>query len=283
VIEGSSGAVSAKGCPVIERSNANAIPEIDPSLPTVVFIHGIGGGAKMWAPQMTSFSAAGYRAVALDLPGYGERPAVDHMDFEGLAADVETAIERLGLARPVLVGHSMGGMVTQTALRRRPNGYRAAVLACTSPAFGNKTAEFQRQFVADRLAPLEAGKTMAHISRTVVAAMGPNPDIAGRALASAAIAATPERTYRAAIHCLVGFDERANLAAIGIPVLCLAGEHDPLAPPSGIERMAGKIPYARYVCLSGVGHFANLEAPAAFDAVLFAFLAQGPEPRSSDQ
>jgi pimeloyl-ACP methyl ester carboxylesterase len=58
VIEGSSGAVSAKGCPVIERSNASAIPEIDPSLPTVVFIHGIGGGAKMWAPQMTSFSAA---------------------------------------------------------------------------------------------------------------------------------------------------------------------------------------------------------------------------------
>src|SRR6516165_1581978 len=83
--------------------------------------------------------------------------------------------------------------------------------------------------------------------------------------------------------CLVGFDERANLAAIGIPILCLAGEHDPLAPPSGIERMAGKIPYARYVCLSGVGHFANLEAPAAFDAVLFAFLAQVPELRSIDQ
>ena len=87
---------------MIERSNPSAIPEIDPSLPTVVFIHGIGGGAKLWMPQMTSFSAAGYRPVALDLPGYGERPAVDHMDFEGLAADVETAIERLGLARPVL-------------------------------------------------------------------------------------------------------------------------------------------------------------------------------------
>jgi pimeloyl-ACP methyl ester carboxylesterase len=80
----------------------------------------------------------------------------------------------------------------------------------------------------------------------------------------------------------VGFDERASLAAIGIPVLCLAGEHDLLAPPSGIERMAGKIPRARYVCLPGVGHFANLEAPAAFDAVLFAFLAQVPKLRSSD-
>jgi 3-oxoadipate enol-lactonase len=258
------------------------MPEIDGSLPAVVFIHGIGGGARLWAPQITSFSAAGYRPVALDLPGYGKRPAVDHMDFEGLAADVETAIERLGLARPVLVGHSMGGMVAQTALRRRPNAYKAAVLACTSPAFGNRTGEFQKKFVADRLAPLAAGKTMTHVSRTVVAAMGPNPDAAGRALAAAAIAATPERTYRAAVHCLVGFDERASLAAIGIPVLCLAGEHDPAAPPSGIERMAGKIPRASYVCLSGVGHFANLEAPAAFDAVLFAFLAQVAELRPSD-
>ena len=259
------------------------MPDIDRSLP-VVFIHGIGGGARLWAPQMTSFSAAGhYHPVALDLPGYGERPAVEHMDFEGLAADIEAEIARLGLPRPVLVGHSMGGMVAQTALRRRPNAYRAAVLACTSPAFGSGTGEFQKKFVADRLAPLEAGKTMADISRTVVAAMGPNPDLAGRALASAAIAATPERTYRAAVHCLVGFDERANLAAIRIPVLCLAGEHDLLAPPSGIERMARKIPHARYVCLSGVGHFANLEAPAAFDAALFAFLAQVPELRSSDQ
>jgi len=206
------------------------MPDIDRSLP-VVFIHGIGGGARLWTPQITSFLAAGYRPVALDLPGYGERPAVDRMDFEGLAADIEAEIARLGLARPALVGHSMGGMVAQTALRRRPHAYRAAVLACTSPAFGSGTGAFQKKFVADRLAPLEAGKTMADISRTVVAAMGPNPDRAGRALASAAIAATPERTYRAAVHCLVGFDERANLAAIGIPVLCLAGELDPLAPP----------------------------------------------------
>jgi 3-oxoadipate enol-lactonase len=259
------------------------MPEIDRNLPAVVFIHGIGGGARLWALQITSFSVAGYHPVALDLPGYGERPGVDHLDFEGLAADVEATVARLGLARPVLVGHSMGGMVAQTALRRRPNGYQAAVLACTSPAFGNGTGDFQKKFIADRLAPLEAGKTMAHIAQTVVGAMGPNPDAHGRALAVAAIAATAERTYRAAVHCLVGFDERANLAAIRIPVLCLAGEHDPLAPPSGIERMAGRIPHACYVCLSGVGHFANLEAPAAFDAVLFEFLARLPPRRPGEQ
>ena len=106
--------------------------------------------------------------VALDLPGYGGRPPVEEMDFEGLAADVEAAIDERGLNGPVLVGHSMGGMVAQTALRRRPNGYSAAVLACTSPAFGSADGAFQKKFVADRLGPLDAGKTMADLAPKMV-------------------------------------------------------------------------------------------------------------------
>jgi pimeloyl-ACP methyl ester carboxylesterase len=88
------------------------------------------------------------------------------------------------------------------------------------------------------------------------------------------MAAVPCDTYRAAVRCLVAFDERANLAKIGVPVLCLAGEHDRNAPPQMMERMASKIPAARYVCLPGVGHLPNLEAPAAFDAAVLAFLRQ---------
>ena len=131
-------------------------------------MHGIGGAARVWALQMASFAAAGYTPVALDLPGYGARPPVAAMDFEDLAADVEAGIAERGLHRPVLVGHSMGGMVAQTALRRRPDGYAAAVLACTSPAFGNADGEFQTKFVADRLGPLDAGKTMAELAPGMV-------------------------------------------------------------------------------------------------------------------
>jgi len=239
----------------------------------VVFIHGIGGAARVWAGQVRSFAAEGFEPAALDLPGYGGRPAVAAMDFEGLAADVEQQIAARGLDRPVLVGHSMGGMVAQTALRRRPNGYRAAVLACTSPAFGNADGDFQKKFVADRLGPLDAGKTMADLApRMVDAIMGPTPDPAGRALAVEVMRRVPADTYRAAVRCLVSFDERANLSRIAVPVLCLAGEKDPNAPPRGMERMAGKIPGAKYVCLPGVGHLPNLEAPAAFDAAVLGFL-----------
>ena len=134
----------------------------------VVFIHGIGGSARVWTPQLASFDAAGLAPVALDLPGFGARAPVAAMTFDELAADIEAAVERAGLARPVLVGHSLGGMVVQTALRRRPDAYRAAVLCCTSAAFGNPTGDFQRKFVTDRLGPLDAGRTMAEIAPEIV-------------------------------------------------------------------------------------------------------------------
>jgi 3-oxoadipate enol-lactonase len=247
----------------------------------VIFLHGIGGAARGFAPQVESFAAAGFRPVPLDLLGYGGRPAVESLTFEELAADVEAAIARLQLDPPVLVGHSIGGMVAQTLLRRRPEGYRAAVLACTSAAFGNPAGDFQKQFVADRLAPLEAGHSMTDVARDAVnGMMGPNPDAAGRAAAIETFAATPPSTYRAAVRCLVNFDERANLTNIRMPVLCLSGEHDRNAPPAMMARMATKIPGACYVCLPGVGHQPNLEAPKRFDAAVLEFLNAVLQPRA---
>ena len=55
-------------------------------------------------------------------------------------------------------------------------------------------------------------------------------------------------------------------------MLCLAGEYDRLAPPAMMERMAARVPGARYVCLKHVGHLPNVEAPPAFDAAVLEFL-----------
>jgi 3-oxoadipate enol-lactonase len=255
-----------------EAAGSAAATRRSESVP-VVFLHGMGGGARAWTPQLTTFAAAGFRAVALDLPGYGARAPVARMSFDELAADVEAAIAERGLARPVLVGHSLGGMVVQAALRRRPDAYRAAVLVCTSPAFGNPGGEFQQKFVAERLGSLDAGGTMSELAGAIVdGIVGPAPDPAGHALARTVMAATPDSTYRAAVHCLVTFDERANLAHIRVPVLCVAGAHDRNAPAPMMERMAAKIPGARYVCLPEAGHLPNLEAPHAFDAAVLGFL-----------
>jgi 3-oxoadipate enol-lactonase len=239
----------------------------------VVFLQGIGGAAKLWDPQVDSFAMVGYRPVALDLPGYGARPPVDTMTFDMLAADVEDHVDRMGLDRPVIVGHSLGGMIAQSCLRRRPDGYRAAVLSGTSPAFGNPSGDFQKAFVAARLGPLDQGRTMADMSPEIAAQiMGPAADPANRAMMIDVMADISPRTYRAAVQCLVGFDERANLAAITVPVLCLVGSLDNNAPPAMMERMAGKIPGATYTVLPGIGHMPNLEAPEAFDKAIFDFL-----------
>ena len=127
--------------------------------------------------------------------------------------------------------------------------------------------------MADRLEPLDTNYTMATLAPEAADdIMGPNADPAGRAQFIENFAAVPETTYRAAIKCLVTFDERANLPNIKLPVLCLAAELDRNAPPPVLEKMASKIPGAYYLCLSGLGHMPNLEAPAAFDTAIFNFL-----------
>ena len=84
--------------------------------------------------------------------------------------------------------------------------------------------------------------------------------------------AVPEATYRAAIACLVTFDRRDALAGYEMPILVLAGETDTNAPAPMMEKMAGRIPGAEYVCMAGTGHLGNLENPAAFNEAVGSFL-----------
>jgi pimeloyl-ACP methyl ester carboxylesterase len=84
-------------------------------------------------------------------------------------------------------------------------------------------------------------------------------------------------SYRAALHALVTFEQRAALPTITVPALCLAGEHDRTASPVVVRRMAEKIPGARYVELAGAGHLMNFEAPEAFTQALLGFLHTTPE------
>ncbi len=169
------------------------------------------------------------------------------MSFEALAEDVEVRDRRSSaLEQPVLVGHSMGGMVVQTMLRRAPDDYRAAVLSCTSPAFGNPAGDFQKKFVADRLAPLDAGKTMADIAprrgrRHHGRRMPTRP---GARCSSRATRRCRRRPIAPPCNASSPSTSARNLPNIKVPVLCLAAEHDRNAPPPVVEKMASKIPGA---------------------------------------
>jgi len=239
----------------------------------VILLHGIGGGKAIWAGSVSALSDAGFDAIAVDLPGYGESLRETPGGMPVMAQAVLATMDALGLSRAALVGHSMGGLVAQEIAAIAPQRVSALVLACTSPAFGKADGAWQAQFVADRLKPLDAGLGMPGLAAALVPPMlGPAAEPAGVALATRVMAAVPEATYRSVLAAIVAFDRRAALPAIGVPTLCLAGEHDRTAPPKVLRGMADRIPGARYAELAGAGHIANVETPAAFDAVVTAFL-----------
>ncbi|WP_323740816.1 alpha/beta fold hydrolase [Caenimonas koreensis] len=242
--------------------------------PCVLMLHGIGGGHLAFAPQVETLASSGYRAVAWDMPGYGHSAPIEPYTFKGLAQSCITLIEALQCGDVTLIGHSMGGMVAQEVMARRPELVNKLVLSGTSPAFGKSDGNWQREFIAQRTAPLDAGKSMAQLAETLIPQMiGPGALPEGVHLATHCMSMVPPATYRRALEALVTFDRRAELARISVPTLVLAGEFDKVAPPAVMKKMADAIPGSTYIELKGAGHLANLEVPDDFDGMVLNFLA----------
>lgn len=244
---------------------------------TVALLHGVGGGRCIWDAEHSgtaqALAGAGYRVIALDMPGYGDSALPDAMSSALMARQVAQTLCSLQARPAVLLGHSMGGMVAQELAVSDPQAVSALVLACTSPAFGKPGGDWQQQFLNDRLAPLDQGLGMPALARRLVAAMmSPNSTADALERAVNVMSRVPEATYRAALRAIVGFDRRESLAALTMPVLCLAAEDDRTAPPDVMQRMASRMPQAHYRCLAGTGHLANVEAPAAFAQAVIEFL-----------
>lgn len=260
--------------------NIPAFTEVgSPSQPAVVFLHGVGGGRHTWAAQQAHAAQLGWRSLAWDMPGYGDTATVTPYDFASLAQALCRLLDAAGLQQAVLVGHSMGAMVALQAWTQAPQRISGLLLAASSPAFGHTDGDFQQQFLAQRLAPLEAGQSMADIAQRLIPSMtapGSDSDRSARlarlAPAYQSMVAVPPDTYRAALQALVQFEQRAALPTITVPVLCLAAEHDRTAPPSVMARMAQKISTARYACLADAGHLLHCEQPDAFNAEMATFL-----------
>jgi 3-oxoadipate enol-lactonase len=240
--------------------------------PPLVFLHGIGGAARAWRGQLEAFSDR-YRAIAWDMPGYGGSAPPAQFSIPGFANALQDFLQAVGATRPILVGHSIGGMIVQQLLATSPGIAAAVVLAQTSPAFGKPDGDWQKSFIAARLGPLDRGVTLASLAPSLVKELtGDNPDPSGMELARNCMAAVPEATYRATMLALMGFDLRSALKNISVATLLLSGSKDNNAPAPMMAKMASYIPSASYVELEGAGHLANLERPDAFNAALDSFL-----------
>lgn len=244
----------------------------DPGAIPLIFLHGIGGAARAWRRQLATFGDR-FHAIAWDMPGYGGSAPLASVSIADLADALQQFIEQLGAAKPILVGHSIGGMIVQKWLAQSPTLARAVVLAQTSPAFGKADGEWQKSFIAARLGPLDCGETMKSLAPTLVNELvGDDPDPNGMELARECMGSVPEASYRAMMLALIGFDQRSTLGNISVPTLLLSGSKDNNAPAPMMAKTATYIPGAEYVELAGVGHLANLERPGAFDEALGRFL-----------
>ena len=114
----------------------------DDDAPTLVLVHGFGGSLYSWREVVPALADAGYRVIALDLPGFGysARPQ-DAAAYTppGQATSVAEVLETLGVgpeAPAHLVGHSFGGGVALKLAEERPELVRSLVLVdSTLPTF----------------------------------------------------------------------------------------------------------------------------------------------------
>ncbi len=243
----------------------------------LIFLHGIGGDAETWRQQLDGFSRD-YRAIAWDMPGYGDSAPLDAMTFPALIDAVSTLFDRLSIDRAHLVGHSLGGMIAQAFALVNPERLRSLTLVGTSAAFGKRKVgeldlAWKESFIEQRLGPLDRGASMAELAPKLVQGLvGEEPDPKAIEQAILAMAAVPEAGYRDAIQCLATFDNEDRLADIETPTLLIAGEKDPVAPPRVMQRMAEGMPNTHLEVVKGSGHLVHLERPDAFNSLLSDFL-----------
>lgn len=241
---------------------------------TVFLFHGAFGAKEYWLRQIQALTAAGYRVVAWDAPGYGVSPLPAKFSVETAARAAEALVRAEGTNQNVLMGHSMGGMIAQRCYSYCPGLIDGLVLSATSAAFGNSDGDWQQQFVNARVAPLDKGMTLPQLAPKMIGAMIA-PGMKGEDLDRVirVVGLMRAETFRAAVQAITQFEGRDVLPTIKVPTLCVSGGHDlAAAPPKVMEKMASKISGAEYHCMEHVGHFGWAEDAEGFNRILIDFL-----------
>jgi pimeloyl-ACP methyl ester carboxylesterase len=240
--------------------------------PAVVLLHAGIADRTMWAEHLEPLAAAGYRAIAADLPGHGEAPVPPGP--QAAWNDVLQTMDALAVDRAALVGSSFGGEVALRVALVAPG--RAAALALISslpPAF-EPSAELEAAWETEEAA-LARGDVDAAIASVLDTWTLPD---APRALRER-VAAMQRRAFAA--HAQAGEAEHAPdpaeerpelLGRLDLPVLVTAGEREWREVRDGARALAGALPGARHAVIPGAGHLAPLETPEAFRELLLGFL-----------
>lgn len=251
----------------------------------LLLVHGFTGAKEDFTDWLDPLAELGWHAVAFDQRGHGASHKPDDeaaYSFDAFAADLLAVLDALGWPTAVALGHSMGGMVLQTAVLRAPERFEATVLMDTS----------HRALRADGgLVDLAVAIARTEGMAAVMAAqdaLGEDDQPVGsdidrrlkrerpeyKAFGERKMLASSPAMYASMIRSITdasGIDRLDDLRRVEIPTLVLVGEHDqPFLKASA--RMAEAIPGAELVTIPDAAHSPQFENPDAWWKALRTFL-----------
>ena len=234
----------------------------------LLFVHGWCCDHTYWRRQVPAFRRR-HRVVSVDLRGHGRssKPRQEYT-IEGFCRDLEWLMGELSLRRPVVVGHSMGGVIALHLGARRRRAVSGVVIV-DSPIFPKLTRQLRRHldaFISALEGPAYRQAARGFIDDFLFLPTSPK---SLRERVRARMVAAPQHVMASAMRNL-WIDNQAAAAALKVPALLVSAG----GGLTDYQRLSRTIPALQIGRTVGVGHFLQLEAADQFNAMLRAFIEQ---------
>jgi len=245
--------------------------------PALILIHGFGASLQTWDAWVAGLDRK-HRVILFDLPGSGlslPDPAADYTDARSIRL-LLALMDRLGLQRASIVGHSMGGRIAWTFAATHPE--RVDRLVLVSPdGFASPGFEYGKAPEVPYLLGLMRYVLPKPLLRMNLQTAYADPRFVNEALLDRyddlIRAPGARRALLDRLRQTVLIDPRPLLAAIRAPTLLLWGERDAMIPFENSAEYQRAVPDARLVSFPAVGHLPQEEAAADSLAAVDAFLS----------
>ncbi len=242
--------------------------------PSAVFLHGLTGTADVWRPAIGALAPGAPHSFAIDQRAHGRTNADGARETaRRMARDVADLVAALGLERPHLVGHSMGGRIAIVAAAHYPQLFRSVAIVDIGPdAWKQNWVDSVNGFARMRpsLSPGDIARTIqrrqldADNEAAFRARFAEQPDGSFRPLGSVEAMSRMVRIQRSASYW-------SDWEAIRPPALLVRGGDSDELRPHVFDQMRRRNPAVEVVEFAGVGHNVPLLAPARLAATLAAF------------
>lgn len=237
----------------------------------IVLSNSLGADLSMWDDQIEVLTAK-YCVLRYDTRGHGgsDTPG-EETSFADLNGDVIALMDHFGIEKAAFMGLSMGGMTGMGLAIDHAD--RVSRVVCAD-ARADAPAPFQANWDS-RIAAVSEGGLEAIVDGTLGSWLTEpwrEANSARVAQIRAMVLANDPQGYIACCHALKGLDCLRRLGDAGAPILYVGGDQDMGAAPEVMQVMADATPGGRYVSIPDAAHVANINAPAAFNAAIAAFL-----------